>query len=102
MELRAGVNAEVSSQAMACSAEAEGFPLLQACLCSLRRCVMVDPVSLSTPALSGMERPRSIPVRNNSSPIRRGRGLPMRNNKPSHSPRIHQRPRGGIMPSGTS
>ena len=57
MELRAGVNAEVSSQAMACSAEAEGFPLLQACLCSLRRCVMVDPVSLS--ALSGMERPRS-------------------------------------------
>ena len=82
---------------MACSAEAEGFPLLQACLCSLRRCVMVDPVSLSTPALSGMERPR-----NNSSPIRRGRGLPMRNNKPSHSPRIHQRPRGGILPSGTS
>ena len=36
---------------------------------------MVDPVSLSTPALSGMERPRSIPVRNNSSPIRRGQGL---------------------------
>ena len=58
MELRAGVNAEVSSQAMACSAEAEGFPLLQACLCSLRRCVMVDPVSLSA-ALSGMKRPRS-------------------------------------------